>query len=104
MSSAASGASTDAPRKELSPEALARKIEKNRLNRLRLKEKKRAEREGDGSTAPQQKKTAPNESSSQRIDEKAVGNHSGNGSDITKSIIGGKLASALGDRLLRVHQ
>lgn len=99
MSSAAGGTSTDVPRKELSPEALARKIEKNRLNRLRLKEKKRAEREGDGSTAPQQKKTAPNESSSQRIEQKAAGNHSGNGSAVTKSILGGKLASAVGDRL-----
>lgn len=40
--------SEDAPERKLSPEALAKKLEKRRLSRLRIKEKKRDEREGGG--------------------------------------------------------
>ena len=40
--------SEDASERKLSPEALARKNEKRRLSKLRIKEKKRDEREGGG--------------------------------------------------------
>lgn len=47
MSSFSSSQPPTAFRKELSPEALARKNEKKRLNRLKLKEKKKLEKEGE---------------------------------------------------------
>ena len=47
MSSFSSSQPPSAFRKELSPEALARKKEKKRLSLLKLKEKKKLEREGD---------------------------------------------------------
>lgn len=99
MSSAVNGASANEPRKELSPEALARKIERSRLNRLRLKEKKRAQREGDGSAAPQQKKAAPNESNSERSEKGSADTPIQNGTQTMKTLLGIKPASAPGDRL-----
>jgi hypothetical protein len=112
MSTAGNGASTDGPRKELSPEALARKIEKVRLSRLRLKEKKRAQREGDGSAAPQQKKAAPNESNIERSEKRSGDSQSRNGTqaiktetiktETMKTALGIKPAAAPGDRLLIV--
>jgi hypothetical protein len=47
MSSFTSSQPPSAFRKELSPEALARKKEKKRLSLLKLKEKKKLEKEGD---------------------------------------------------------
>jgi hypothetical protein len=47
MSSFSSSQPPSAVRKELSPEALARKKEKKRLSLLKLKEKKKLEKEGD---------------------------------------------------------
>jgi hypothetical protein len=47
MSSFSSTQPPNAFRKELSPEALARKKEKKRLSLLKLKEKKKLEKEGD---------------------------------------------------------
>lgn len=104
MSSAVSGASTDGYRKELSPEALAKKIEKSRLSKLRLKEKKRAQREGDGSAPPQQKKAAPNESSNGRTEQKSADSQIRNSTQTMKTVLGIKPASAPGDRLLQVHE
>lgn len=47
MSSFSTSQPPSAFRKELSPEALARKKEKKRISLLKLKEKKKLEKEGD---------------------------------------------------------
>ena len=53
--------SEDAPEKKLSPEALARKNEKRRLSRLRIKEKKRDERAVGGADPGIEEKPKINE-------------------------------------------
>ena len=85
------------PAQELSPEALARKLEKNRLNKLKLKEKKRlrsiADRENgtpDGSSVPM---------SDNQIRRGIRTNSEGSSSsDMVKNILGIKAAAPKGKR------
>jgi hypothetical protein len=49
------------PQRKLSPEAFARKNEKKRLNRLKLKEKKRDEKEANGADPGAEVKPKANE-------------------------------------------
>ena len=70
---------------ELSPEAIARKIEKNRLNRLRLKEKKRALKENEANGEPAAVKVEGEGGGGQRGGQK---NEGGSSTDMMKNILG----------------
>ena len=80
--------SEDAPEKKLSPEALARKIEKRRISRLRIKEKKRDEREVGGANQGAEEKPIVNEGKSASRSVSLVASNS----ETVKNILGIKTA------------